>query len=469
MPNLRGKTWATTTPANVGDAQYWEDHLISDAAAAKAASSVQSVNNTTPDAQGNVDIVALPDGGTVGQVLTKQSSVDGDADWEDPASSGHTIQDEDGIDMPYQDTLQFVSAEVTNDAVNGKTVVDCKGSKGDAATITVGTVTTLPAGSQATVNNSGTSSDAVFDFGIPKGADGAGAVDSVNGYTGVVVLNASDVGALPDSTTIPTKTSELDNDSGFVTANSVEEEIEQIYADNGVLGAKNLLENKATTQTVNGITYTVNSDDGSITANGTATASADLIINQGFQIAEKCIMSGCPTGGGSSTYRLMYTSYGGEAIEYADTGNGVEINNISILTNPYVRVVFRVSNGQTVNNIIIKPMVRLASDPDDTYVPNAMTNRELTKKALMRGLVLTSSNDLNDIKTTGLYGITTAPTNSPESKTYGTLIVQATTSGDVRQMFIKVGGADGFVYVRAFGGNPGFWTSWFKFTGTVVS
>lgn len=219
MPNLRGKTWTTTTPANVGDAQFWEDHLISDAVAAKAASSVQSVNNTMPDAQGNVDIVALPDGGTVGQVLTKQSSADGDADWEDPASSGHTIQDEYGIDMPYQNTLQFVSAEVTNDAVNGKTVVDCKGAKGDpgpqgpqgpqgetgatgpqgpqgvqgnAATITVGTVTTLPAGSQATVVNSGTSEAAVFDFGIPKGADGSGSGDmtkaeyATNGEAGVV-------------------------------------------------------------------------------------------------------------------------------------------------------------------------------------------------------------------------------------------------------------------------------------------
>ena len=28
MPNLRGKTWDTTTPANVNDAQHWEDHLI---------------------------------------------------------------------------------------------------------------------------------------------------------------------------------------------------------------------------------------------------------------------------------------------------------------------------------------------------------------------------------------------------------------------------------------------------------
>lgn len=42
-------------------------------------------------------------------------------------------------------------------------------------------------------------------------------VDSVNGKTGTVVLDAEDVGALPDSTVIPSKTSDLQNDSGFIT------------------------------------------------------------------------------------------------------------------------------------------------------------------------------------------------------------------------------------------------------------
>lgn len=50
------------------------------------------------------------------------------------------------------------------------------------------------------------------------GDSGTGVVSSVNGQTGVVVLNASDVGALPDSTTIPSKTSQLTNDSGFLTS-----------------------------------------------------------------------------------------------------------------------------------------------------------------------------------------------------------------------------------------------------------
>ena len=41
-------------------------------------------------------------------------------------------------------------------------------------------------------------------------------VQSVNTKTGAVVLTAADVGALPDTTSIPTKTSELTNDSNFV-------------------------------------------------------------------------------------------------------------------------------------------------------------------------------------------------------------------------------------------------------------
>lgn len=43
-------------------------------------------------------------------------------------------------------------------------------------------------------------------------------VESVNTKTGKVVLTASDVSALPDTTVIPTKTSDLTNDSGFLTS-----------------------------------------------------------------------------------------------------------------------------------------------------------------------------------------------------------------------------------------------------------
>ncbi len=71
-----------------------------------------------------------------------------------------------------------------------------KGDKGDAATIAIGTVTTLPAGDSATVTNSGNSSAAIFDFGIPAGAAGSDGDDGDDGWSpiyGIVVDGERDV------------------------------------------------------------------------------------------------------------------------------------------------------------------------------------------------------------------------------------------------------------------------------------
>ena len=54
-----------------------------------------------------------------------------------------------------------------------------------------------------------------------SGIDIETGVISVNGKQGVVELTASDVDALPSSTVIPTTTSELTNNSGFITINDV--------------------------------------------------------------------------------------------------------------------------------------------------------------------------------------------------------------------------------------------------------
>ena len=50
-----------------------------------------------------------------------------------------------------------------------------KGDPGTAATVEIGTTTTLEPGSQATVNNSGNENAAVLNFGIPKGNEGKAA------------------------------------------------------------------------------------------------------------------------------------------------------------------------------------------------------------------------------------------------------------------------------------------------------
>ena len=58
------------------------------------------------------------------------------------------------------------------------------GPAGASATIEVGTTTTLPSGSNASVTNSGTSSAAVFDFAIPQGSKGEKGDKGDKGDTG---------------------------------------------------------------------------------------------------------------------------------------------------------------------------------------------------------------------------------------------------------------------------------------------
>lgn len=148
MPNLRGKTWTPTTPAKTEDANYWEDHLIDD-------ESYEGLQN-------------LLEGG----------------------GAGHEIQDADGNTMPQQPIIQFINAEVTNG--DGKTIVSGNGQRGPKGDPGDGVPSGGTAGQVLTKTATGTA------WQTPSAG---GSVDSVNGQTGVVVLDADDVGALPDTTT----------------------------------------------------------------------------------------------------------------------------------------------------------------------------------------------------------------------------------------------------------------------------
>ena len=99
--------------------------------------------------------------------------------------AGHTILDSSGTEMPRESKIQFSGATVTDDATNGKTVVTIPpGQPGVAATVTVGTTTTGEAGTNASVINSGTSSAAVLNFTIPRGAKGDTGAQGERGETG---------------------------------------------------------------------------------------------------------------------------------------------------------------------------------------------------------------------------------------------------------------------------------------------
>lgn len=75
--------------------------------------------------------------------------------------------------------------------------------------------------------------------------DVGGAVSSVNGKTGDVTLTASDVGALPSTTKIPTATSDLTNDSGYITISGA-----PVQSVDGATGAVTTNAVKTTVQTL---------------------------------------------------------------------------------------------------------------------------------------------------------------------------------------------------------------------------
>jgi hypothetical protein len=66
------------------------------------------------------------------------------------------------------------------------------GTNGISATVNAGTTTTGDAGTSASVTNSGTESAAIFDFVIPRGADGEDGVDGTNGIDGTNGTDGSD-------------------------------------------------------------------------------------------------------------------------------------------------------------------------------------------------------------------------------------------------------------------------------------
>lgn len=88
-----------------------------------------------------------------------------------PGESAYEIAVDNGFVGTEAEWLESLKGA---DGTNGTNGVDgTDGADGLAATIEVGTVTTLSPGSPATVVNVGTESEAVFNFGIPRGATGS--------------------------------------------------------------------------------------------------------------------------------------------------------------------------------------------------------------------------------------------------------------------------------------------------------
>ena len=129
---------------------------------------------------------------------------------------------------------------------------------------------------------------------------------------------------------------------------------------------KNFLENTGVSNTSNGVTFTIN-DDKTILVDGNndGTANSSFIINNYSLKAGTYILNGCPSGGSSTTYRLPIQKTSDWSILGLDTGSGSEQFTIDEATK--IQVAIFIQKGQTISNLLFKPMIRLSSIIDDTY------------------------------------------------------------------------------------------------------
>lgn len=152
-----------------------------------------------------------------------------------------------------------------------------------------------------------------------------------------------------------------------------------------VYGAKNLIKYpyyREDSYTSSGVTYKVNSDY-TIIADGTATSNSfyDLVPirsasthETNLEKGKKYILSG---GVNADAYINISISNNdtGEISHYASAGDAVEF---TVPDNYDYHILYCiVPNGKTVSNVIFKPMLRLASIADSTYVPYIPTNKAL--------------------------------------------------------------------------------------------
>ena len=131
--------------------------------------------------------------------------------------------------------------------------------------------------------------------------------------------------------------------------------------------------NKGGDYTFGGITFsTVLNGSGdvlSITANGTATRRVTISLsgNISNQLASGTyIVSGCPSGGSFNTYCITVWDDTESVTLGNDGGSGAEItlndaNNVVIAID--------IKNGVTINNLVFKPMIRLATETNSTFEP----------------------------------------------------------------------------------------------------
>ncbi len=146
-------------------------------------------------------------------------------------------------------------------------------------------------------------------------------------------------------------------------------------------GSKNLVDTSLIPNSTGGGVTRKNNGDGSITYSGTSTLSNDTFIP---------LMASQPLNPGTyifSVNAITSTSYSYQLYKNKAYWKNINITEPIEITESAIYAIGIVLGSKASISNTFKPMLRYAAIKDDTYVPYAMTNRELTKKVVDTGWV----------------------------------------------------------------------------------
>lgn len=181
----------------------------------------------------------------------------------------------------------------------------------------------------------------------------------------------------------------------------------QIYGNSAGCGeqTKNLLGGLGTSTTTNGVTFTVDSYAGTITANGRATQNTLFIVKLPSDVAGDFYYSGCPAGGATQKYDIYPwdnttnsrpKDWNGSSTSSADNDFGEGMSQIKVVEGHSTSIVCRVYSGYNAQNLVFRPMLRIPSaskvfEPYGYKIP--VTCGGETKNIYLGGYPLNKSGD----------------------------------------------------------------------------
>ena len=273
------------------------------------------------------------------------------------------------------------------------------GADGAAATISVGSTSTLPAGSSATVTNSGTSSAAVFDFGVPKGDKGDTGATGADGYSpSATVSKTGDTATITITDKDGTTTASI-SDGSTPTVND---------------GTLTIQKNGTTVQTFS-------ADQASnVTANITVPTQFSELSGtvSSSQIEDEAITTGSVSGAGTNI--TLAGTMEGSAIESVELNGDTEQttysgkNLVPITNQDFTINSVRFTSGN--GRITVKGT---ASDTINGFLPQFRTNYGFTKPAGTYTFSRVSSNlSVMLVNTSNDTVVVSCTDSSPSAKTF---------------------------------------------------